>query len=164
MSQEKQRIIVRPLVHDDVEHYLDMFSPVVREILHVSCVEIERAYLLERLQQVDAISFYAIISQNKDHLIGAIDIRNPDAYRGQLYCWIHESYWGTGIFHDAMRLATSDYFKRVNARYFNALVDVHNIRSYCALKKFGFADSGYMHGAYGRQYELILREKMWGNE
>jgi hypothetical protein len=45
---------------------------------------------------------------------------------------------------------------RVKCKYYTANVDVENLRSYYALKKFGFIDSGIKNGPYGMQYKLFL--------
>ena len=59
----------------------------------------------------------------------------------------------------AIALAAHNYFTCTQERYFNAHIDVTNMRSYCALKKAGFADYGFHNGPRGRQYNLILRKK-----
>lgn len=41
-------------------------------------------------------------------------------------------------------------------KYYTANVDAENLRSYYALKKFGFIDAGVKNGPYGLQYRLIL--------
>ncbi len=144
-----------------IESYLHMFSPQVRTVLGVPSLEAERAYIKTHLAlQIEGHThFYVIILPHNNLLIGAIEIRNADAYRGQLYCWMHEHYWGSGYFMRAMHLVSQDYFSKTSALYFNALVSIDNKRSYHALKKCGFVDSGYQRTQEGNQFELILRRR-----
>jgi RimJ/RimL family protein N-acetyltransferase len=148
------------LSYGQVQSYLAMFSPMVQSLVHVSSVSAEQAYVLYRIgQNAAAPFFYGIIEQLSYQLIGAIDIRDPFTSAGQLYCWLNEQFWGRGYIQQAIALAAQDYFRCTQERYFNAHVDVANLRSYYALKKAGFADYGFYNGPRGRQYNLILRKK-----
>lgn len=142
-----------------VEPYLALFSPHIRTILGVPSLEAERAYIEMHLtlHMSGYTHFYVIMLPHSRNLIGAIEIRDPHAYRGQLYCWISEQYWGSGYFTAAMQLVAHDYFSKTAAPFFNALVACDNKRSYHALKKCGFADSGYQLSDEGNSYELLLR-------
>jgi RimJ/RimL family protein N-acetyltransferase len=154
-------VFVRPLCQEDIGAYLALFSPMVQSALSVSSVAEEREYLIVHLaQQMHGMTFfYGIFLSDTQQLIGAIEIRDKNAYRGQLYCWVHEKYWGTGYFIQAMQRAAADYFGQTNARFFNALVSTSNKRSYKALKKCGFADSGFYSGLDGDSFELVLRRQ-----
>ena len=144
-----------------LEPYLDMFSQQVRTILGVPSLEAERVYLETHLAlHVSGNTHFYVVTLPHSHiLIGAIEIRDPYAYRGQLYCWLHEHYWGSGYFTSAMHLVSQDYFSKTGALFFNALVAIDNKRSYHALKKCGFVDSGYHCDNDGAQLELILRHR-----
>jgi RimJ/RimL family protein N-acetyltransferase len=150
--------IVSRLQRSDIESYLTMFSESVMTILKVPSLQAERDYLMIHLAQQDLglTHFYAIRLSQTNLLIGAIEIRDPLAYRGQLYCWMNERYWGSGSFTHAMQLAAADYFSQTTYTYFNAHVERHNKRSYYALKKCGFIDSGYLVMSDGDSYELML--------
>lgn len=144
-----------------VEQYLALFSPRIRMILGVPSLEAERIYIEMHLalHMNGYTHFYVILLPHDRTLIGAIEIRDPHAYRGQLYCWISEQYWGSGYFTAAMHLVAHDYFSKTGALFFNALVAYDNKRSYRALKKCGFVDSGYQVNSGGSNYELILRRR-----
>ena len=158
---QKVEIILHPLQEQFIEPYLNKFSATVMTALRVAHLESERTYLTEALlrQQAGQTHFYCIFDANSNQLIGAVEIRNPDTSRGQLYTWLHESYWGSGIFLAALQMAAFDYFKKTKALYFDATVDCDNMRSYRALKKVGFADLGIKEGPFEKQFVLILRNK-----
>jgi len=154
-------IVVRYLQQEYIRSYLETFSDQVRVSLHVSSMHAEQAYLYERIakQALGQTVFYCIFDAPKDQLIGAIEIRDADAHRGQLYCWMHHSYWGSGKFQTALALVCQEYFVTTGALFLNAFVDQANKRSYLALKKFGFADVAVHNGPAGMQYELVLRKQ-----
>jgi RimJ/RimL family protein N-acetyltransferase len=169
-----------------INAYLECFSPAVRAALQVTSIDSERTYLAARLAQVEATNkviekegdknkqagkifaakealfFYCIFDTVTKKLIGAIEIRSRDEMAGQLYCWIHENYWGLGHFQQALTGAAQDYFDKTYDRFFTAHVDVTNLRSYAALRKAGFAPWGFHQGPHGKQHVLVLRKKMHG--
>lgn len=154
-------ITLRLLSTEFFSEYVKMFSPKVREMLHVSSANSELEYLEDRVEKIKqrATFFYCIFDNHTNHLIGAVEIRNELEAAGQLYIWIHENYWGSGSYQEALRLCAQEYFKNSDRPFFNAHVDVSNKRSYRALKKCGFAEMGFYKGPYGKQYDLILRKK-----
>ena len=97
---------------------------------------------LEKEIAKDAIGkiFLYIVFDNKDNkLIGSVEIReknNTDP--GQFTCWINENYWGGGRFQEALDLIIKAYFKIKNVESFNAHIEMWNLRSYYAFKKYGF--------------------------
>lgn len=153
-----ERIALEILSHDHIDHYLSVFSRTVRDVLRVESVESERVYL-KHVQQEPGTYFFCIFTRDERALIGAIAIRDAQVYAGQLYCWLHERYWGSGYFQQALILAAQIYFANTDRAYFTARVDCTNMRSYRALKKAGFADIGLVRGAYCRQFELVLRRQ-----
>jgi RimJ/RimL family protein N-acetyltransferase len=161
MSMNTVSVQVDGLNRAYIEPYLALFSPHIRTVLGVPSLEAERAYVEMHLalQLSGSTHFYVIMLPDDLTLIGAIEIRDPHAYRGQLYCWISEHYWGTGYFTEAMHMVAQDYFSKTGALFFNALVACDNKRSYRALKKCGFVDSGYQINNGGNNYELILRHR-----
>jgi RimJ/RimL family protein N-acetyltransferase len=146
-------------MESDLDDYERIFTPLIQEALHVSSAAAERIYIKERIAyHADGTTFlFGVFLDNA--LIGALEIRNASTSRGQLYCWLNESFWGNGYFQKALALAAACYFQHSNERYITAHVNCDNLRSYHALKKAGFADAGYVAGPHGRQYELLLRRK-----
>lgn len=157
MSLQVYKLI--PLEEKYFASYVAQFSEVVRRPLHVKSLDAEREYLQGALRrQLSGLTFFYLIIENKsDQVIGAVEIRAPEQFRGQLYTWLNEQYWGSGIFQYALREAASDYFSKTRAHFFDATVDVDNVRSYRALKKASFADLGIQQGAWGKQYVMVLR-------
>ncbi len=153
-------IILRQFNYAHVASYLKAFVPVVQNRLHVSSLQAEHAYLVDRLAKVQERKtfFFIIFEKTKDRCIGAIEIRGRE-HSGQLYCWLHPRYWGKNVFRESLMLAARVYFSLTNALYFTARVDIDNTRSYKALKKCGFADYQLVEGAQGKQFELLLRKR-----
>ena len=102
--------------------------------------------------------FYCIYLSHQ--LIGAIAIRNKDRYAGQLYGWLHEAHRSKCFYQEAVMLIAHTYFTLTQELIISAHVDCDNIISYKAHKKAGFADTGISQGPYGKQFELILRNKI----
>ena len=134
--------------------YMDAFSESVRAPLHVQSIESEELYLKDRLAQ-KAPFFFVIIVKKTNQLIGAIEIRDA-CYRSQLYCWINEKWWGSGVFQTAMQLAAHSYFEQTNEAVISARVDYSNARSVHALEKVGFTVEGIAPGPREKQYALHL--------
>lgn len=157
---EDINITLRPLNDSFFNAYAAMFSAAVRSILHVPSVENELDYLRSRLQKMadNRTLFYCVFDRRCEQLIGAIEIRHREEHPGQLYSWMNERYWGNGWYQQALHVAAQSYFTvHKHERFFTAHVDSTNLRSYYALKKAGFAQSGIIHGPYGKQYALLLR-------
>lgn len=152
-------VTIRSLTDSDLDDYERLFTPQVRAALHVSCSTAERLYIKERIAQHASGTTFLFGVVFDDELIGALEIRDAQVSRGQLYCWINEDFWGNGYFQSALELAAAFYFKHTHERYITAHVDCGNARSYRALKKAGFTDAGFIQGPYGKQYELIYRKK-----
>ena len=156
------QITLRQLQRSFFDAYASMFSPMVQQILHVPDVDQERLYLEERLVKVEEQQtfFYCIFDNERDILIGAIEIRYSAEYRGQLYCWLNEQFWGEGRFNEALALALTAYFALHPHLYFiTAHVDVSNQRSFWALRKCGFAPLGLQQGPHGMQHLMVYRRK-----
>lgn len=155
-------VLLRQLQRHHFDPYLRMFSVQVKLALGVSSNDQELLYLQERLakQQSGQTHFYSIFVVKADKQIGAIEIRDRCAHRGQLYYWLHEGYWGTGCLQEVVALVAQEYFMVTGSLFLNAYVDEFNRQSYYALKKCGFADIAQMSGpGRGKQYELVLRKR-----
>jgi RimJ/RimL family protein N-acetyltransferase len=153
-------VILKPLQEVHIAEYLSSFSTVVQQMLHVSDHACEHEYLKARMAD-DNNYFFCIFLQSTMRLIGAIDIRDQAYFSGQLYCWLNEQYWGVGVYQEALALASRAYFLQTHMRYMTARVDVYNERSYYALRKGGFAQARVVQGPYGKQYEMVLRNKFY---
>ena len=158
---EGRLVILRPLQRSFFSDYLKMFSSKVKKLLHVSSQDSELEYLEDRLQkQIKGETFfYCIFDKKEDTLVGAIEIRDIDETDSQLYSWVNEDYWSTGIYQETLNLISQAYFKQTEQTLYRANVDMTNLRSYYALKKHGFVDSGIKKGSFGKQYRLVLRKK-----
>ncbi len=154
-------VTLRLLQESFIKSYLEQFSDEIQKSLLVNSKESEKQYLLECLekQKDKKTLFYCVFDNNTNQLIGALEIRNPYASRGQLYCWLHQDFWGKGMFAQALMLAADAYFNLTGHVFLNAYVNEHNKQSYNALKKIGFADIGLIKGADDRYYELVLRKQ-----
>ena len=137
------------------EYFIDhhnMFSNTVRDSFespkHIT-LDYTIRYLRRIMQNCDEEkSLYYCIFDNKDNvLIGGIDIRERNELdNGQLGCWLNEHYWGHGRMQEALKLITKTYFAlHPEATDYIAHVRPWNKRSYHALRKFGFADKGYIY-------------------
>jgi RimJ/RimL family protein N-acetyltransferase len=152
--------IIQHLEHKHEQAYLDAFSAQVRAALRVTSLDAERQYVREQLARAgdQKIHFYGIFNATDGALIGAIQIRDH-SYRGQLYTWLHHDYWGKGVFQYAVHAVAEIYFAQTKALFFDATVDIDNMRSYKALKKSGFADLALQEGSFGKQFVVVLRSK-----
>jgi len=156
-----QSVYLKELNESFFSDYISAFSPRVRKALHVKRALSELEYLRQRLekQKEGRTVFFCVFDKKTDRLIGALEIRDQEETSNQLYCWLHEDFWGTGRYQEALRIASQEYFKRTNESCFYAHVDAKNKRSYYALKKNGFTDIGTHSGPHGRQYQLVFRKK-----
>lgn len=158
-----ERVTLRALRIDFFDAYQKVFSHTVQQLLHVSSIPGELEYLQHQINQHKAGNsfFYCMFTKNDNALIGAIAIRDVQCGAGLLYNWVNELYWGQGYYQEALALFVRYYFTVTHTTHFQAYVDMENKRSYYALKKFGFADSGMRNGPFGWQYELLLRNVLW---
>lgn len=156
-----ERVLARPLAEQHITDYLRMFSNTVRALLHVQSLESEYEYLHACIKKMreGLTHFYCLFNVGDDQLIGAIEIRSYQENRGQLYSWLNEQYWGSGYYQEALGLVAACYFEQTARTFFSVHIDVENKRSYRALKKCGGAHIGICHGAYGKQYQMIIRRR-----
>lgn len=149
-------VFLKELSREYFADYLDMFSPMVQQILGVSSPLGELAYIThqnENQAKGDTL-FFCIFEKDTDLLVGSIEIRSK-AHRGQLCTWIHENYWGSGYFQEAFKLASQAYFKKYpHESNFTARVDSSNQRSLKALLKAGCKEVRISNGPREKQHEL----------
>lgn len=87
------------------------------------------------------ITYVIIDSDNR--VGGSISISKvPLPDHGQIFGWINEKHWGSGITQETIRLALGEFFKVSGETESNAFVQPHNVRCYKALKKIGFEPAG----------------------
>lgn len=148
------------------EFFIDfhnMFSSKVRELFE-SPKHITLDYTIRVLSYIMDLhakgeTLYYCIFDNKDNrLIGAIEVREKnDIDPGQLGCWINENYWGGGRIQEAYKLIAQTYFKvKPHEKSFDAHVRTWNIRSYKAMKKFGFIDVSTVKASDGKADRHVL--------
>jgi len=161
MEFRGELITLKELCEDYFDEYITMFSSKVRRILHVTDEGCERQFLYYRLMQHDRreVFFFCMFDNASQKLIGSIELRSPNDSRGQLGVWLNEAFWGGGRFLEALTLIVEAYFERSGIDVVTAHVDTSNIRSYKALKKFGFIDVATIDGPYGKQYALAYKRR-----
>lgn len=154
MPLMSHNITLRPLAEQYIENYLAALSQKILKLLAISSHEAERNYLLQRL--AEPTFFYCAFENQSQLFIGALEIRPPH-YRSQLYNWINEQFWGNGYYQELLTTCIPAYFKHhPQETQVQARVDISNVRSYYALKKYGFNDTGIFSGPREDQYELII--------
>ncbi|MCB9493483.1 MAG: GNAT family N-acetyltransferase [Epsilonproteobacteria bacterium] len=136
------------------EHFIDMhnvFSRTVRQGLEFP-ETINLAYSIEYFQHQlnrqknGELIVYAIVDNKDNKIIGSINIRElNDDDPGQMGCWINEQYWGGGRIQEAIDLCSRIYFRLKKEKSYTAHVRLWNKRSYHALKKAGFVETGYFY-------------------
>lgn len=148
------------------EYFIDfhnMFSSKVRELFespkHITLdytIRILR-YIMELNDKGETL-YYCIFDNKDNRLIGAIEVREKnDIDPGQMGCWINENYWGGGRIQEAYKLIGQTYFNlKPQEKSFDAHVRVWNIRSYKAMKKFGFIDVGTVKASDGKADRKVL--------
>ncbi len=105
---------------------------------------------------------YCIFDAKENRLIGTLEIREKnDKDPGQFGCWLNERYRGGGRIQEAIKLITNVYFRLTNEQSFTAHVRLWNKRSYRALLKAGFSDTGKFYYEDGKpsRYLLEFRRK-----
>jgi RimJ/RimL family protein N-acetyltransferase len=151
-----------PLELSLIDRYLGALSPRVADLLHISCLEQEKQYIMPYCEKNLMWPFFVILESAEGNAIGGIQIRSPEISVGQLYCWINEQYWGKGHFRAALIQACRTFFTHNSEEsLITAHVEVTNERSYYALKKVSFCDKGIRLGSYGPEYELVLLKKFF---
>lgn len=153
-------IELKKLSEDFFYEYLQMFSEIVQKSV-AATQEGELGYLHAQLekQKNGKTFFLCIFEKTTQRLIGAIEIRSK-AYRGQLYNWVNELYWGSGFYQEAFYLAVQAYFgDHPDEDHFNAWVDVSNKRSLKALQKLGCTVEGVRSDVREDQYEVICKKQ-----
>lgn len=137
-------VTLKPLSESFFDEYHMAFSPVVRNALHLPLVATRQqthAFLASMLSLISQKGhlFFCIFDNQKNRLIGALEVRDPAFVNGQLGAWLNESYWGGGRYQEALNLALTAYFDYSKTTTVNVLVDVDNVRSVKAHQKYGFS-------------------------
>jgi RimJ/RimL family protein N-acetyltransferase len=157
----KGKIVTLKLLKED--YFIDfhnMWSQDVRHFIEYPefiNLEFTLQYLkkeMEKLAQGQEL-VYCIFDNKADNLIGALDIREKNDC-GQFGCWLNERFRGGGRIQEAIKLITNIYFRLYNKQSFIAHVRLWNTRSYKALLKAGFTDTGTFYYENGKPTRYIL--------
>jgi RimJ/RimL family protein N-acetyltransferase len=145
-------ITLRALKEDHFLDFHNMFSSTVRKAMEFP-ETISLNYTIRMLKlELEKISqrktlYYVVFDNKDDKLIGYVEVRekNP-ADPGQFGFWVNENYWGGGRAVEAAQLIARTYFRLYpDKNSFTAHVRLWNHRSYGALKKSGFKETGYFY-------------------
>ncbi len=100
---------------------------------------------------------YCIFDAKENRLIGTLEVRaKNDKDPGQFGCWLNERYRGGGRIQEAIQLITNVYFRLTNEPSFTAHVRLWNKRSYRALLRAGFTDTGKFYYEDGKPTRFLL--------
>lgn len=154
-------VTLKPLHKKYFEEYHKAFSPIVRNLLHLSptaTLQETIVFLSEALCDANHKLFFCVFDKMSDNLIGGIVFRSSEHMNGQLGAWLNENYWGGGRYVEALTLALNEFFKTEDT--VSAYVNVDNIRSLKAHKKVGFTISCDVRCCEGRDsYKIVLSKK-----
>jgi RimJ/RimL family protein N-acetyltransferase len=138
-----QIVTLKTLHEDHFQSYHDMLSSIIKEAIGIpkeqTFEETER-FLKKKLIEIanNTILFYCVFDNKKNELIGAIELREPGFFNGQLGGWINENYWGGGRYQEALDLLIQKYFASTDQHVVNAYIKKRNTRSLNAHEKYGF--------------------------
>lgn len=148
------------------EHYFidihNMFSADVRQWLeYPEYVDLEYTIRMLKYEMEESRlgrQLQYCIFDAKDHcFIGLIEVREKrDTDPGQFGCWLNERYRGGGRIQEAIKLISNIYFRLHKVDSFTAHVRLWNKRSYNALLKAGFKDTGKFFYEDGKPTRYLL--------
>ncbi len=164
-----KKVILRKLKESYFIDFHNVFSQDVRHNIefpeHINLDYTIRflKYEMERNREGKQLH-YCIFDAKENRLIGTLEIREKnDKDPGQFGCWLNERYRGGGRIQEAIKLITNIYFRLHPDRdSFTAHVRLWNKRSYKALLRAGFADTGKFYYEDGKPTRYLLefyREK-----
>jgi RimJ/RimL family protein N-acetyltransferase len=150
-------VILRRLSHEHIAAYRAAFSPIIQQTVHAT-IDGELAFLQMHMVTTFNNFCYGIFNDAGIFLGAIILHRHGTEYL--LYGWIEEQFWGKQLYQDAVRTVAAYFFTQNLSPVLYAYVDCTNKRGYYALKKCGFADIALHNGPYGKQYVLLLRNRL----
>ncbi len=109
---------------------------------------------LERMSDCLGI-LYGIFDQQTDVLLGAIEIREPNADQGQLQVWLHDAYFSRGHYQEILQLLLPVYFSWSKRMWLNARVEASNSSSVRAHEKAHFITSDEVVVAGRLYYDMV---------
>lgn len=113
-------------------------------------------YELENFNKGKQIT-YCVFEAQSNVLVGAVDIREKTpTSMGQFGWWLNEKYRGKGLIQEAAKLIANVYFRLYDVDSFEVHVRLWNKRSYYALVKAGFVDTGTFFYEDGKPARHIL--------
>jgi ribosomal-protein-alanine N-acetyltransferase len=174
---ETSRLILRPLVDDDIEFVFRHFSdPDVTKYL------LDNPPLAERSEAQELIDFYkaptgtkptrwCVVSKRDDRAIGTCGYHNWSARnrRAEIGYDLSPDAWGQGFMSEALGAAIDYGFNHMNLNRIEALVYPENVRSVRLLERLGFQVDGvlrdyFFHDGkfYDHQLFSLLRREWKG--
>jgi len=159
-------ITLRLLKEDYCQAYHEAWSDTVRTALEFP-KNVSYDYTVRHVQRKinkvkeGKMTHYCMFDNNDNKLIGELEIREKnETDPGQFGFWTNENYWGKGRTQEGLKLITNIYFRlHPEAKSFTAHVRLWNLRSYNAMKKFGFKDVDFFYeGGKASRYILEYRK------
>jgi len=105
--------------------------------------------LIERSNGVDAYWWFIQINKT-GKVVGSLGVHNIDFHRKtcEISYAVSPSFWGKGVFVQALKLALDTLINEFNFYRITALTSSNNVRSIEALKKIGFKKEGEFRDFY----------------
>ena len=117
--------------------------------------------LIERSNGVDAYWWFIQIKKSK-RIVGSLGAHDIDIHKKscEISYGLSPSFWGKGIFTQALNLVLGRLICEFNFYRITALTSSNNIRSIKSLKKLGFKEEGWLRDFYlkydGNRYNATL--------
>ena len=93
---------------------------------------------------------FGVVPRDSITAAGIFELRplQPGFFRAELGYFIDKPLWGTGVFHDSVRLVADFAFKAVGVHRIEIRASVGNERSNAALQKIGAQKEGLLRAAF----------------
>lgn len=108
--------------------------------------------------------YYFIQEKISNKVIGSIGVDDIDVIKMscEISYAVSPSYWGKGIFYDALKTLLEDLFVQKKFNRVQATTFATNMRSIMALKKFGFESEGILRDFYRRSDKTYADAEILG--
>lgn len=138
-------LLLRQIVDDDLSNIFEGLSnPLITEYYAVSFDSLsatkEQMQWYKNLEETGTGIWWAITSLFNQTFYGAIGFNNLSQthQKAEIGFWLLPKYWGKGIMKDAIEMACSYGFTKLNLHRIEALVESENKNSKSILLKSGF--------------------------
>jgi len=93
---------------------------------------------------------FGVVPRDSITAAGLFELRplQPGFFRAELGYFIDKALWGSGVFHDSVRLIADFAFKAVGVHRIEIRASVGNVRSNAALQKIGAKQEGLLRSAF----------------